>query len=404
MGEARGFDCPFHAGSYMIHIYNRARSLYQSAKIILACYAYALARGRADRVPSHISCVAVVQVAKVGDMVLTTPVFHAIRKKYPRARVLVVGGVVGKRILEGTSDVDEVILYQENAFELARVFKSKGIDVAVVTNPSPEIIAAFFLAGVPLISTFTLIPPKKFYVPFGKTYQLLKHLMVLKPFYVGAYMPAQYLTLLEPIGVKDTIARLRLSCTEDRAVKVREELASHDIILNNDFVVAIAPGGKEIRQWPADRFARLAHYLHAHYAAKIVLVGAGPDSEAVREVSGGLDKDVLCVNMLDQPLHELTALVAQVDLLVSNDSGPVTFAEAFDTRSIMIVGPTDEKEHHYEDEIHKIVVAPMRGEPVTYARNWFNFDREEAFRQIRAVSFEQAREVVDEVLASELPL
>lgn len=367
--------------------------------MIIACYAYAIVRGRAARVPNTISCVAVVEVAKVGDMVLATPLFRVVKATYTEARVVVVGSEGGNRVLEHNADVDETVLYQEDPFQLAQVLKSKGIDCAVVTNPSPEIIAAFFLAGVPLISTFTLIPPQKFYVPLGITYQILKHLMVLKPFFVGTYIPRQHLTLLEPMGIAATDTHLHLGYSKESAEVVERSLVKHTMMPGSDFVVAIAPGGKEIRQWPADRFARLVEYVHAHYGAKIVFVGAGRDGEAVRAVSGRLDKNIPYINMLDQPLDELKALIARVDLLISNDSGPVTFAEAFDTRSIMIVGPTDENEHHYEDEIHKIVVAPTRGEPITYSCNWLNFDREEAFRQIRAVAFEQVRDTVDALLA-----
>ena len=39
-------------------------------------------------------------------MVYTTPMFRAVKEKYPKAKVLVIGNRVNKEILGGNTDVD----------------------------------------------------------------------------------------------------------------------------------------------------------------------------------------------------------------------------------------------------------------------------------------------------------
>src|SRR5687768_5229714 len=54
--------------------------------------------------------IAVVQLGRLGDTVLTTPLLHALRGHAPDATVTVVASGDGARLLQEQSDVDETLV------------------------------------------------------------------------------------------------------------------------------------------------------------------------------------------------------------------------------------------------------------------------------------------------------
>ena len=105
--------------------------------------------------------------------------------------------------------------------------------------------------------------------------------------------------------------------------------------------VALFAGGAfgPSKRWPAARFAALAAGL-AKEGRAVVLV-AGPAEEqlaATIAADSGVDPPVLGA---DLDLAELAALLATVDLLITNDSGPMHLAAAVGTRCVAVFGPTD---------------------------------------------------------------
>ncbi len=98
----------------MKHLLNILRNIV----FIKACYGYALVRGVAKKMPNEVREIFVVQSAKMGDMVCSTPVMHALRAQFPQAHITVLGDTIGKQILEGNSDVDDYCVNNKNFFTL----------------------------------------------------------------------------------------------------------------------------------------------------------------------------------------------------------------------------------------------------------------------------------------------
>ncbi|MCB9899170.1 MAG: glycosyltransferase family 9 protein [Planctomycetes bacterium] len=92
------------------------------------------------------------------------------------------------------------------------------------------------------------------------------------------------------------------------------------------------------RRWPPERYGRLAHVLaHAH-DARVLVTGSPRERALVRAVvaeSSGCAEDL--AGRL--AAHELVALLARADLLVTNDTGPLHMADAVGTRAVALYGP-----------------------------------------------------------------
>ena len=102
-----------------------------------------------------------------------------------------------------------------------------------------------------------------------------------------------------------------------------------------------ASGGRESKQWHLDRFAGVARRLAEERRATIVLTGSAGDRplvDAVRERLDGV-RVVDVAGALD--LEALAALLAELDVLVTGDTGPMHLAAAMGTPVVALFGPSD---------------------------------------------------------------
>ncbi len=110
------------------------------------------------------------------------------------------------------------------------------------------------------------------------------------------------------------------------------------------------------KRWPARRFSELARRLAALEPEPRVLIVAGPGEEALAAESiaaeGGTGVAVLGP---DLDLAELSALLQKLDLLVTNDSGPMHLAAAVGTRCVALFGPTDPRRTAPLGEGHRVL-------------------------------------------------
>ncbi len=128
-------------------------------------------------------------------------------------------------------------------------------------------------------------------------------------------------------------------------------------------VVGLAPGaaGWESKRWPPERFGTLARRLDDTGRRPVVVVGPGeePVAAQVAEASGlrlpvvGADTDVA----------GLAGLVAELDLVVGNDSGPVQLAAVLGTPVVAIFGPTDPDRTRPVGPTARVVRRPLECAP-----------------------------------------
>lgn len=365
--------------------------------MFLRCIVHAPFRGRAlkDVLPPRRILVCVV-TANLGDAICITPIFREIRLRYPDCEIVAMGRKKVCEVFDGNPHIRKNIVMPEAADILIETIKSLHIDFAVLTHPSAFVLGALFLADIPSIASFASSSSS---VMFPRSYQFLVQFVARVPFVSGGYIPRNYLKLLRPMAIESDNVTFELYCSSE-AIKSRDEFLKGHGIQEADFVVIIAPGGStDIRWWPAERYAAIADYLQERYGARILLVGAGGDSKPMHEVVGLVKPETQCVELYNQSIDEFKSFVARANLVLGNDSGPMMAAEALATPSIVFIGPTNEKEYHpWSGGRNRVLVAPDRGIPETHSLNWHDYDPEEAHRQIRAITFEQAKKEVDDLL------
>lgn len=365
----------------------------QNVSILLRVYGYLLIHGPATRVPKEIKSVCVVQSAKLGDMICTTPMFRAIKIRYPDALVTVVGDTLNREVLAGNTDVDEYIVWHNDIFEMKKIFLSHGFDIACITTPNAAVLTSLYLAGVRCI-----IAPcvENGWCPTEtRLYKSLRNVCLMVPHRMGQYAPREYLRLLEPLGIhtEDTTKHLKYSDVSHEKV---ETFLRNNYLVEKKFVIISPSAGNKIKRWPADRFARVAEYIVETYHMPVVVIGGKRDKEEVVAMMREIQKTERIIDASEQfSIDELKAFIAEAALFLSVDTGPIYIAEAFGVPTVDITGPIDEHEQPPIGPRNLIVVPRYRQKPELFVLNAKMYNTEEAIQQTESIIIEDVISAVD---------
>ncbi|MBX5445512.1 glycosyltransferase family 9 protein [Sphaerobacter sp.] len=129
-------------------------------------------------------------------------------------------------------------------------------------------------------------------------------------------------------------------------------------------LVGIHPGARyPARRWPPERFAAVGDLLAERYGARIVLTGSTEEVATVQQVAAAMRAAPLVLAGRTS-LGGLAALIARLDLFISNDTGPAHIADALGTPSVTLFGPADPTRWGPLDrERHPVVRVPVACSP-----------------------------------------
>ena len=356
--------------------------------------------GPAKFVPSNPRRIVVAQMGRLGDMVCTTPVFRALKKKYPECEIVVVGMPGNAEILNNYPNVGRYYSYTGNAWKLALFLKKLNLDAAILCGPHGLVLAAMLVAGIPLVSTPVIIGGDSPYET--RIYKLLRRFGLNKPHNMLKYAPREYLRLLEPLGIHTEDTRKELAYSSMAWQKVRTKAAEAGVNFETDALIGVTPtAGNKIKEWPAERFGKLAGMIAKKYGVKIVALGSPADRKKIKEMLAAVDEEVRVWNTCgEMNLDELKALIAHLYCLIAVDTGPIYIAEAFGVATIDIVGPVDENVQPPRGEKHIIVKADVPGYPYLRIMNARIYDIAGARRAVESITPEMVLEKSKKLLDS----
>lgn len=278
----------------------------------------------------------VTRTDRIGDLVLSTPVFRALREAFPDAFIAALVAEENRLLAEGQSALDDVLLLDKRGRHkswqgvraLAREIQAMRFDCAVHLHPT---------ARVHWLTVLARIPVRIGYASKMGRLTLTRALPERKR--RGEDHEARYnFDLLRPLGVSapETFS-LEVPLREDARLRLERELAG---ALNGTAYAVYHPGAScPSKRWPAERFARVADRVAARYGFFPVVIGDRLSALHASHMQAGMQTRAL--NLAGRLDLAMTAwLLARASLLVSNDSGPVHMAAAFDRPVVAIFGRT----------------------------------------------------------------
>lgn len=105
-------------------------------------------------------------------------------------------------------------------------------------------------------------------------------------------------------------------------------------------VVGIHPGSDcPVKRWAPERFGRVADRLIESDGARVVLLGGPSETQLAGSIAQGMRHGA--VNLAGKlSIEELSYVISRLDLLVTNDSGPMHIGAAAGTPLVALFGPS----------------------------------------------------------------
>lgn len=260
----------------------------------------------------------------LGDAVLSLPALRDLRAAFPGARLEV---VARPAVAPLYGAVPELAGVREARGFATEVDALRGFELGVLFTNSFGTALAMRVAGV---------PERWGYARDGRGLLLTR--AARRPAAAGGKSQVfYYRAMLEQIGVATSGAPdASLRCPDPWRAAARAKLGAGRF-------VGVAPGAAYggAKRWPAERFAAAAAELAREREARVVVLGTAaerPAGKTLAQVCGALD---LTGNT---SLPELCGALAELDLLLTNDSGPMHVAAALGTPVVAAFGPTDWRE------------------------------------------------------------
>lgn len=101
-------------------------------------------------------------------------------------------------------------------------------------------------------------------------------------------------------------------------------------------------GGRAVKQWDPERFAEVAGRVSRKHKAAIVFTGTSDERPLVNRTIARLPPDIPFTNLAgEMALDVFAAVLEQLSLLVTGDTGPMHLAAAVRTPVVAIFGPSD---------------------------------------------------------------
>jgi ADP-heptose:LPS heptosyltransferase len=284
---------------------------------------------------TEVKCLLVISSTAIGDTLFSTPAIHALRRRYPRARLI---GLLHRRtapMFRHYDEFDEIVLLRRSLLRTAWQLRRARPDVAVILHGNePEASMLAYLSGARYIVKHAKRHPAPELISRREGEEDYDPL-------AGHAIPTR-LRLAEWLGADTTDTRMQLTVAPGTDQTAAQLLRAHGVG-PNDICIAFQPGAAtRYKMWPATSFMLLAHKLMQHDPKiKIVLLGSKPERRLCETIKGGV-RDYSLINLagaVDLPV--LPALVKRLTLLVSNDTGTLHVAIALGVPTVSLFAATD---------------------------------------------------------------
>ncbi len=272
----------------------------------------------------------VIATRQIGDVLITTPLIHAVRLRWPQARIHVLGFNGTLDLLQGNPDIDELIEVKEGAgwrtsLPLIRRLWRR-YDLALITQFSDRAHLYGWIAGRVRSG---LVPGAKGgwkrWInrpgdprPQGVIHVLLEKLSLLSPW--GAWRQPPSVQLPPRVALPDRVASR----------------------LSPRYVVMQVPSLVHYKQWPVASYAEVARQL-ARDGMQVVLTG-GPsarDRALVQQVAEAVDSPQVLGMAGELSLPQLAVLLADASLYIGPDTSVTHLAAACGIPVVALLGPID---------------------------------------------------------------
>jgi ADP-heptose:LPS heptosyltransferase len=282
---------------------------------------------------------------QLGDFLLSTPAFRAVRLTFPDAHISLLARKYTTQLLENNWFVDNVITFYENGRDwnyryfvsLWKNIRSK-YDLVIVLNTVSHSLTSDFIAHLSN-AKYVVGPDHLLYKGTSRNF----FYNLLSPYRQAIVSQSQRnIDIVSPIGCETKNLSQEIFLTKDEKKQARACLKSSGWDGINK-LVAIHPGaGKLGNRWPVENFASVAEKLWNNLKCAFFITWGPGEEELGKELTKKMN--VPCFTAVEKNIRKFAGVLSQAHLLICNDTGVMHVGAAVGTPLVAIFGPTDPKQ------------------------------------------------------------
>ncbi|CAN5695330.1 lipopolysaccharide heptosyltransferase II [soil metagenome] len=282
----------------------------------------------------------ILQLKRIGDLILTTPAMRALREAYPSAKITLLADASCRSLLE-TMPVDEWLVNEKTKGLLPSVvdkdrkdqsLSQLGFDWCLDFTGSDRSTWFTFASNAPNRATFAR---------FGK--KMLKR-MAYSQFVDSSvrhrHTADHYTDLLKALEIEREGVPLDLRVPDGANDAVVRLLAEEKV--PRPFAVIHAGTARPEKYWLPERWAEVAEYLHNKHHLGIVLTGSkdAAEQEHLAKIRAVIKVPVSDLSARTN-LTALAALIAKATIFCGVDTAAMHLADAVGTPTLALFGITN---------------------------------------------------------------
>ena len=275
----------------------------------------------------------------IGDTLFATPALHALRERYPGARITALVYPSNKGVLHNNPDVDDFLLWPGRADwpwlgALARLFwklRRARFELSIEFNTFTWWLT--WLCAIPRRSALEL-PRLWWLLPRAGGRWRRRHAV------------EHFCDPVRRLGIPVEDMRLRIEPNAMEKAHARALLDEYGV-KPGDLLVGMHAGGNALwgrKRWGVEGFSHVAGALSGRPGAWIVLMGGKDDARLSAAIATRSSARIINVTGRTT-LDETAALIACCSLFIGNDSSLLHIAAALRTRVVGLYGLTDPRSY-----------------------------------------------------------
>ncbi len=285
-----------------------------------------------------------IQLKRIGDLILTTPAISVIKEHFPEAKIFLAAAREVSPLLPAVPEVDNVLLMRRSILDLGRLtsiaFTRFEYSVDFTRNNRSAFISLLSHANKRIVSYRV-----KRRAPFrGHAYnEFIEHRM--RDMHTIDYN----LSLLEPLGIKSIVPPAPTLTLSDAArVDAKEVLKEAHV--RQPYILVHPGSARSEKFWEASRWAEVITHIIEQNKMDVVMTGgvSRVEQSHLAEIMGLLPPPAnnataaRIVNLSGKiDLLTLAGLIGGARLLLTVDSAPVHIAAALRVPQVALFGPTN---------------------------------------------------------------
>ncbi len=279
--------------------------------------------------------VLLIQLKRIGDLILTTPAIAAVRQEFPNAGITLVISDDCKAVAPAIRGVDRLLIMPRGfagVGTLAAIARG-GFDYCVdFTRNDRSAMLVLLSRAKKRVVSFRIKARSKFRTRFYN--EFVPHRM--RDMHTIDY----HLALLAPLGIAKASRAIDLELPESARTSAKQLLEAQN--LRRPFIIFHPGSARPEKFWDAQRWSEAINHAAERHDVDLVLTGGPSTLEQIHidDIKSKVRRTVVDLSTKTD-LLTLAALIARARLLVTVDSAPMHLAAATRTPQVILFGPTN---------------------------------------------------------------